>query len=225
MKKIISYTLALLFVSVFGFAQEKNTTTIDASAAFGSGFSPSLGFSKKWGIGSKGKFKIGTGIRLTNFSGSDIDFITAPADLTINDATIDTLRFPSAAVTYIAIPIHLQYSFGEKLDVGFNIDVVGLTFGEEKNGTFITTSGSGELNNSTHIAKPTSPNILLVGDNDRGSLNSELYARFWATEKLGIRAGLSFQFVEYTTERELTFSNDRFRAKIMQPMIGITYKF
>lgn len=224
MKKIISYSLALLLISVLGFAQEKNNTTIDASVAFGSGFSPSIGISKKWGIGSKGRFKIGTGVRLTNFSGSDIDFITAPADLTIDDATIDTLRFPSAAVTYVAIPIHLEYSFGEKLDVGFNIDVVGLTFGGEQTGTF-TTSESGGLNNSTQTANPTSPNILLVGDNDRGSLNSELYARYWPTEKFGIRAGLSFQFVEYTTDRELTFSNDRFRAKLMQPMIGLTYKF
>ena len=224
MKKITSFILALLLVSVFGFAQDKNTMTIDASVAFGSGFSPALGISKNWGIGNKGRFKIGTGLRITNFSGSDIDFITAPADLTIDEAKIDTLRLPSAAVTYVAIPIHLQYSFGEKLDIGFNIDVVGLTFGGEQTGTFTTTE-SGGLNNSIQTANPTSPNILLVGDNDRGSLNSELYARYWATEKLGIRAGLSFQFVEYTTDRELTFSNDRFRAKLMQPMVGVTYKF
>lgn len=223
MKKITSYTLALLLVSVLGFAQEKNTPVIDASTAFGAGFSPSLGFSKKWGLGKSGKFKIGTGVRLTNFLGSDIDFITAPADLTIDEATIDTLRFPSAAVTYIAVPIHLQYSFGEKLDVGFNIDVVGLTFGGEQSGTF-TASQSTSLNNTTQTANPTAANILLVGDNDRGSLNSELYARYWATDKLGIRAGLSFQFIEYTTDRELTFDNNRFRAKLMQPMLGISYK-
>lgn len=224
MKKITAYTLALLLVSVFSFAQDKNTTIIDASAAFGSGFSPSLGITKKWGIGSKGRFKIGTGLRLTNFSGSDIDFITAPADLTIDEANLDTLRLGSAAVTYVAIPIHLEYSFNEKFDIGFNIDVVGLTFGGEQSGTFAA-SQSASLNNSTQVGNPTSPNILLVGDNDRGSLNSELYARYWATEKLGIRAGLSFQFIEYTTNRPLTFDNDRFRAKLMQPMIGISYKF
>lgn len=224
MKKITAYTLALLLVSVLGFAQEKNTAVVDASAAFGSGFSPSLGFSKKWGIGSKGKFKIGTGLRLTNFSGSDIDFITAPASLTSDEANIDTLRLGSAAVTYIAIPIHLQYSFNEKFEIGFNIDVVGLTFGGEQSGTF-TASQSASLNNTTQTANPTAANILLVGDNDRGSLNSELYARYWVNEKFGIRAGLSFQFVEYTTDRELTFDNDRFRAKLMQPMIGVSYKF
>jgi hypothetical protein len=224
MKKITLYTLVLLLVSVFSFAQDKNTTTVDVSAAFGSGFSPSLGISKKWGIDSKGRFKIGTGLRLTNFSGSNLDFITAPADLTVNDANIDTLRLGSAAVTYAAVPIHLQYSFGDKFDIGFNIDLVGLTFGSEQSGTF-TTSQSAELNNSTQTGSPTSPNILLVGDNDRGSLNSELYARYWATEKFGIRAGLSFQFVEYTTDRELTFNNDRFRAKLMQPMVSVTYKF
>jgi hypothetical protein len=224
MKIIISYTIALLLVSVFSFAQDKNTTTVDVSTAFGSGFSPSLGISKKWGIGSKGRFKIGTGLRLTNFSSSSLDFITAPAELTVDDANIDPLRLGSAAITYVAVPIHLQYSFGDKFDIGFNIDLVGLTFGSEQSGTF-TTPQSAELNNSTEAASPTSPNILLVGDNDRGSLNSELYARYWATEKLGIRAGLSFQFVEYTTDRELTFNNNHFRAKLTQPMIGVTYKF
>lgn len=224
MKKFTAYTLALLLVSVFGYSQDKNTTTADVSASFGTGFSPALGVSKKWGIGKKGKFKIGTGIRLTNFSGSNIDFITAPAELTVEDTNIDTLTLGSAAVTYISIPIHLQYSFGEKLDVGFNIDVVGLTFGSEQMGTF-NASRASELNGSTQTGSPTSPNVLLVGDNDIGSLNSEMYARYWATEKLGIRAGLSFQFVEYTTDRELTLNNDRFRAKIMQPMIGLTYKF
>lgn len=224
MKKITAYTLTLLLVSVFGFSQEKNTTVVDLSASFGSGFSPALGISKKWGIGKSGKFKIGTGIRITNFTGSDIDFITAPAELTIEDANIDTLTLGSAAVTYIGIPIHLQYSFGEKLDIGFNIDVVGLTFGGEQTGRFMASRPS-DLNGSTQTGSPTSPNVLLVGDNDIGSLNSELYARYWATEKLGIRAGLSFQFVEYTTDRELTLNNDRFRAKLMQPMIGISYKF
>jgi hypothetical protein len=224
MKNLINYTLALLLISIAGYSQEKNTTVIDLSASFGSGFSPSIGISKKWGLGSQGRFKIGTGLRLTNFTGSDIEFITAPADLTADDSKIDTFTLPSTAVTYVGIPIHLQYSFGEKLDVGFNIDVVGLAFGGEQTGTLSTKQAS-QFDGTVQTASPTSPSILLIGDNDRGSLNSEFYARFWATEKLGIRAGLSFQFIEYTTNQELNFDNDRFRAKIMQPMIGISYRF
>jgi hypothetical protein len=63
-----------------------------------------------------------------------------------------------------------------------------------------------------------------VSDNDLGSLNSELYARYWVNDKIGFRAGLSFQFVEYTTDKVLTFENDRFRTKNLLPMLAISYK-
>jgi hypothetical protein len=67
-------------------------------------------------------------------------------------------------------------------------------------------------------------NALLISDNDRGSLNSELYGRYWLTDKIGLRAGASFQFTEYTTNRKLTFENDRFRNKILMPFAGISVK-
>lgn len=235
MKKILSISLSLLLTATLGFGQERTQTSLDIAAAFGNGFSPAFSATKFWGVGKKNKFKIGTGVRFTYYRKSNVETITAPAELTSGQkgpqvlfvenilSNLDTLRFSNVSVGYINIPIYLQYSFTDKLELGFNIDALGFSFGKKQTGKF-KSSASASLNNTSQLASPTAFNLLLISDNDLGSLNSELYARYWATEKLGIRAGLSFQFVEYTTDNLLTFGNDRFRAKVLQPMIGLSYK-
>jgi hypothetical protein len=236
MKKIPFILIILLIISQLSFAQSKNQRYVDLSLAAGGGFSPALAYTYNWGLGKKSKFKIGTGIRFTYFAGKNKDLITAPATLTSGEkgpqvlfkenilGNLDTLRVAKVGVGYINIPIHLQYSFSQKFEVGFNIDAIGLSFGGKQSGTFYAKE-SNSLNKSTQSAKPTVFNALLVSDNDLGSLNSELYARYWVNDKIGIRAGLSFQFIEYTTDKILTFENDRFRTKNLLPMIAVSYKF
>ncbi len=236
MKKILFLIVTFLTISYLSFSQSKNQRYADLSIAAGSGFSPALSYNYNWGLGKKGKFKIGTGIRFTYFAKGRTDLITAPASLTSGEkgpqvlftenilSNFDTLKVSKIGAGYINIPIHLQYSFSQKFEVGFNIDAIGISFGSKQSGTFYA-SDSRSLNKSSQSAKPTFFNALLVSDNDLGSLNSELYARYWVNDKIGIRAGLSFQFIEYTTDKVLTFENDRFRTKNLLPMIAVSYKF
>lgn len=217
-------------------SQSRNQSTIDFAVAAGSGFSPAFSAQKLWGFGKNGKFKIGTGIRLTYFGSGSKDLITAPARITsrqtgpqvlfskIYEESLDTLKLPNTSVIYLNIPIHLQYSFNDHFEIGFNIDALGLSFGKKQTGIF-RASDSKSLNNSSQSAKPTLINVLLVSDNDIGSLNSELYARYWVKENIGIKAGISFQFIEYRTENILTLENDRFRSKNLLPMVSVSYKF
>ncbi len=235
MKKIPFLLASLVFISHLSFSQTKNQRYADLSIAAVGGFSPALSYNYNWGLGKRGKFKIGTGIRFTYFAKGKTDLITAPASLTSGEkgpqvlftenilSNFDTLKVSKVGVGYINIPIHLQYSFSQKFEVGFNIDALGLSFGSKQSGTFYA-SDSRSLNKTTQTAKPTTFNLLLVSDNDLGSLNSELYARYWVNDKIGFRAGLSFQFVEYRTDKVLTFENDRFRTKNLLPMLAISYK-
>lgn len=236
MKKVSFLFTITLFISHLSFSQTKNQRYADLSIAAIGGFSPVLSYNYNWGLGKRGKFKIGTGVRFTYFVKGKTDLMTAPATLTSGEkgpqvlfkenilSNLDTLHVAKVGVGYLNIPIHLQYSFSQKFEVGFNIDAVGLSFGSKQRGTFYA-SDSRSLNKTTQTAKPTTFNLLLVSDNDLGSLNSELYARYWVNDKIGIRAGLSFQFIEYTTDKVLTFENDRFRTKNLLPMIAISYKF
>jgi hypothetical protein len=211
-KKLFFLTIFLLHLfTQNAFAQtEENTKkgykyNNNFDVAFGVGsneFSSALSWVKFHGIGKKQKFKIGYGLRLSNYFGTDKKYTTAPASL-INEKKIDETTFSSAQTNSLNANINLQYRFSQKFEVGFNIDVIGLSFGGEQNPT--------KLGIGVAKASPTSGNILLVGNNDIGSLNSEFYARYWISPKFAIRAGFSHFFSEYTTTTKLAYNNDRYR--------------
>jgi hypothetical protein len=224
MKTHFILSITLIFLSMSAIAQTDypaKTTNADVAVSFGNGFSTAFSYNKLWGLGANKRFKIGAGARLTSFFGSKLDFITAPAKLTGTPAMIDTVNFASVQSNALNLNIQLQYSFN-KLDVGFNIDAIGATFGGGQSGTVAASTSA--LNKTTQAAKLTGFNILLVGDNDRGSLNSELYARYWFTPKIGLRVGGSFQFIEYTTDKVIAFDNQRFRLKTLQPFLALSVR-
>jgi hypothetical protein len=75
--------------------------------------------------------------------------------------------------------------------------------------------------------KPTAFNVLLISDNDHGTLNSELYAKYYFNEDWGIKIGAQFLFTEYTTDTEVQQfpePNDRFRNKSLMLAIGVIRK-
>jgi hypothetical protein len=224
MKKIIILSITVLYCSVTALAQTTyptKTTDADVALSFGNGFSTAFSYNKLWGLGASKRFKIGAGVRLTSFFGSKLDFTTAPANLTSKPEMVDTVNFASVQSNALNLNIQLQYSF-KKLDVGFNIDAIGASFGAGQSGTVAASTST--LNKSTQAAKLSSFNVLLVGDNDLGSLNSELYARYWFTEKIGLRVGGSFQFIEYTTDKVIAFDNQRFRLKTLQPFLALSIR-
>lgn len=241
---LASLTLFLLLPAL-SFCQEEaaKTSTKKAPTNYeltlgvsGGEFYDALSATHFWGLGKSKKFKVGLGLRLTNYFGTKQEYLTAPARLTSNktdpsalfteniEANFDTLTLAKAQVNALNISINLQYTFFSKLDLGFNIDALGFSFGTSQSGTFqssIAPPGTAK----EQKAKPTSVNYLLVSDNDKGTLNSELYLRYWLNPNMGIKAGLGFLFTEYTTTNKLTFNNDRFRNKSAMPVLGYTYQF
>ena len=135
---------------------------------------------------------------------------------------MDTFLISKSNVFSINALIDLGYRFSEKFSVGFNIDAIGFSFGKERKGNYINGS-QGQIS----LAKPTTFNALLTSDNDLGSLNSELYAKYKINEKWSAKAGLQFLFTEYTTNsqvQQLPEPNDRFRNKALMFMIGTNIK-
>ncbi len=239
-----SFKFLLLLVLAFpinSFAQYAYQTADLAVSAGSGGASVAASYTKMFAIGKKEAFRIGYGLRLTSLTGSNQNYITAPANLTAGKSSlgaffsadkinsqIDTLKFSGVNTNAINISINLQYAFSKKLEAGFNIDAAGITFGGRKSGDFIAkqSDAQGRGNNGKSFsAVPTMFNLLLISDSDIGSLNSELYARYWVSKKIGIRAGASFQFSEYKTDVKLAYDNDRFRNKTLMPFIGISARF
>ncbi len=118
--------------------------------------------------------------------------------------------------------INIDYKISSKITVGFNIDAIGFSFGAEKKGNYI----NGTQGKNTE-GKPTAFNVLLISDNDQGSLNSELYLKYLCTDKWAIKTAAQFLFTEYTTETEVQqfpSPNDRFRNKSLLFAVGISYQ-
>jgi hypothetical protein len=242
MKKSLLLLILSILLNVLAIAQEpvaekkgyKFNNNFDlAIAGSGNQFSGALSWVKFHPIGKKQKFKIGYGLRFTSQAGKNLYYVTAPASITSKQTgpqvlfskiyyeNIDSFYVTSAQSNLFNLSINLQYTFKEKLDLGFNIDAVGLSFGNKISGRYYEYQSAGVT--EFQAAKPTSYNLLLVSDNDIGGLNSELYLRYWFKPKWGIRAGASFLFTEYTTDNKLRLDNDRWRNKSLMGMIGITY--
>lgn len=223
---------ALLSGSAFAqYERPRRQKYLDVALAAGGGGSLALSYQSLYG----GRFKIGWGVRYTGFGGKDLMFTTAPAKLTSGKtgpgvlvsenilSNFDTLTLNKVQTNALNAVINLQFAFSKRFEVGFNIDAIGVSFGAEQTGRFRSASQSTALDNSVQTAKPTSFNLLLISDNDLGNLNSELYARYWLGDWVALRAGLSFNFIEYTTTRKLTFDNDRFRYKSLLPMVAVSF--
>lgn len=218
---------------------KKITEVLDLSLASKGDFTTAaLSFNRLHGLGKSHRFRIGYGLRFTSAFGSNTNYRTAPAQLTSGNqsivalfsediiANIDTIRFPKTQINSLNISINLEYALSRKLEVGFNIDAIGVSFGGKQTGTFMANSPyRSSLSGTAQEATPTAFNLLLISDSDRGSLNSEGYVRYRFSPQFSVRGGLSFQFNEYTTSRKLTFDNDRFRSKNAMPLLALSYHF
>ena len=194
----------------------------------------SLSYAHIWRIGRRHKLGIGVGGRLTSYVASNQYYVTAPAQLTSGSASpliifknnitanIDSFRIASPQLHSLNASIHIDYQLTKRLGAGFNIDAIGTSFGGTRNGTFI--HGSATARTDAH---PTAFNILLISDNDRGSLNSEFYVRYFLNVRWGLKIGGQFLFTEYTTTtnvQSVPQPNDRFRNKSLLLCIGVSYR-
>jgi hypothetical protein len=244
--------LAILLFPTLLFAQQKtpfiSRNIQEAGALLNSNGSLSalaLTGIQYWGVGKKKKnFKLGLGARLTSSFGSNkLEYITAPAILTSGQTgpgvffaeqitqNIDTLSLNSTQVNALNAYLALRYDFAQKWGIEFNIDLVGLSFGGNKDAKLVYGDGNQSIQNSK--AKPTTLNALLISDNDLGSLNSAFMLSYKFMPQIKVLAGASFLFNEYTLESPVSYTNsigtkvnaERYRTKQLMFGVGINYVF
>jgi hypothetical protein len=223
------FTLSLL--AVYGQEASSKSKSIDLGLAVGSSqgtFTAAYIHNRRFG--KKQKFEVGIGGRLTTYFGSNQYYSTAPAEITTGGSgpgvlfketivsNIDTFLMASPQIFALNAMVNLGYRLSDKFSIGFSIDAIGFTLGSEKKGNYI----NGSFGQNT-TGKPASFNALLIGDNDKGSLNSEFYAKYKLNEKWSLKAGFQYLFTEYVTAtavQQFPGPNDRFRNKSTLFTIG-----
>jgi hypothetical protein len=198
----------------------------------------SMSYVHNWGMGKNKKFELGVGGRWTTYFGTKKDFVTAgPASLTRTFTfpflivfagqkveNIDTLTVQRPLINALNVSFNMGYHFSPRFYGGINIDVLGFSFGR-KSSAILTSNG---ITQTEPVAKPSSFNLLLTGDHDQGSLNSEFFIRYKLAENWSIKALYQFVFAEYrTTTIQQTAPDgttvERFRNKANNAGIGIVY--
>lgn len=246
MKKLL---IAVCFLfSAYSFAQspvsERLNSGVDIGIAYSTNnYHPSIAYYQLINIGEKKMFSLGWTTRLSAFYGSNLDYYTAPARLTRGKTgfnalgtpllvkNIDTVRYDKVSMTSLNIGIRAQINLG-RIELGASADVVGLTIGKSRTGAYKSSDGQFMLNdtaryfqgvNASQQAKPSRFNARLLGDNNIGTLMTEVYARVHITKRVAIKAGYQWLITETTVDnRDIIADNDRFRNRVGMPYVAVT---
>ena len=212
----------------------------DFTAAFGqSQGTVSATYGHNWKLWKKQKWELGLSARWSTYFGSKKNFITAPARLARTNTTPfliffagqktenhDTLTVQRPLTTSLNFAVNAGYNITPKWYLGFNIDVIGLTFGR-KSSAILTSNGTTRTESE---AEPAIFNLLLTGDHDLGSLNSEFFLQYNLNKSWSIKAVYQFIFIEYVTQNIKQTAPDgtmvdRFRNKANTFGLGFAYNF
>ncbi len=236
MRKLLS-SLAFILILQASNAQKNSFWQADASLQFGKNnlvVSEQLSFN--WYVGKKQKLFLGAGLRMNSFFGSNANFTTADATLSRGktglgaffspkkNETIDTVTIGSSSAFSLNLGFYAGYAINENWTVGANIDLLGFSVGANANGNYISNGVS-----TPTKAKPSNGNVLLVGDNDLGSLNSQFYVRYRFNAHWSATLSAGIMHTEVLTENKVQningISNDRFRNEVMNFGVGVGYRF
>jgi hypothetical protein len=229
-KKLLAMSLGLISMNSFAIDQFSVNTAAGANEQ-----QVSADVSRLWNI-SGTKLFLGTGIRGTSQWSSGQTFKTAPANLTTGSEgpqvllapdkkkNIDELTLKNTQVTSLNLAFYILYQYSEKWGFGTNIDVVGGSFGKTAHGHYNPRSDDGSYPSNV-TARPAGFNLLLISDNDFGSLNSEFFIKRRLDEVWSLKFGANFAFSEYKTSKTLRNGNDRFRHKSLLPTLGLSRVF
>jgi hypothetical protein len=241
MKLYCLLTVLLLFLAPALCAQQPRINQfVDISGTAGNAQGTvAASYVHNWHIGKKRRWEAGVGLRSTTYFGTKKDFITAPARLARSTTAPfvivfagqetqnwDTLIVQRPLINSVNISLNFGYNFSTKWSAGFNIDLIGVSFGRKGSGIL---NSNGSTRNEP-MAKPYGFNALLTGDNDYGSLNSEYFIKYRVNSHWGLKAVYEYYFAEYQTSSIKQTAPDgtivdRFRNKVNILGIGISYHF
>ena len=244
MNKRILLISFLSCTAIMGVAQTTTLPHINRFIDFSATIGESQGvlaasYVHNWRIGKKKKWEAGFGVRLSSYFGVKTDFTTAPARLSRSTTfpfvivfadhlakNEDTLNVQRPFTNSLNLSANFGYNFNSRFSAGFNIDLIGFTFGRTTS-AILTSNG---MTKTEQAAKPSPFNVLLTGDNDYGSLNSEFFLKYSLSKRWAIKADYQFVFVEYKTTTITQIAPDgtqvnRFRNKVNAFGFGVAYHF
>ncbi|WP_461137753.1 hypothetical protein [Spirosoma pomorum] len=247
MKKFLVTLFTL--ISISGFAQSPVSARLSSGFDLGMAYTknrynPSIAYYQLINIRESKIFSLGWTARLGAFYGDNIDFYTAPPRLTreksglgalwspLVDQNIDRVRFDYMTATSLNFGIRGRIKLSW-IELGASADLLGLTLGKSRTGIYQSAAGRFSKDptitipfsgtNALQNGSPATGNLRLLGDNDQGSLSTEVFARFYINQRVAIKAGYQWQTTEMRmANRDVIADNNRFRNRTGMPYLAVT---
>ena len=248
MKKLL---IALLtFFSVHSFAQSPVSTRLTNGFDLGMAYSknnynPSIAYYQLINVGERKLFSFGWTARLGAFYGDNLNYYTAPARLTrgktgfgalsgpLINSNVDTVRMDYATMTSLNVGVRAQVNLG-RVELGASADLLGLTLGRRRSAIYRSSTGRFKVDSTTtrpfagtdvfQQASPNGFNVRLLGDNDLGTLSTEVYARVHVSQRLGVKVGYQWLTTQVTIQnRDVVADNNRFRNRANMLYLALTF--
>lgn len=220
------FRLAVIFIFVISFASFGQTLSrVTSGVDVGTGYKdktwvPSIMYHQDLSLNNFPWFRIGWGVRTYGYYAGRTDL--APKDYSSSG---DTLKFGKITSNGISFLVGANVRLW-KFDIGANTDLIGVAFGVRRRGLYTKStfaSGQGaEFYNSYVPSSPTSLNVVpLLIDNNNGQ--SEVFVRFWITERVGIKVGYVHGKVTYTASETLDNGQKRFSSSYGVPYAAVSF--
>lgn len=173
-------------------------------------FMSSLQWDKLFGVAWRQRVKVGFGIRVNMANCWNYDLQTAFYNRP-SGQQFDTLVVPQQTSFSVNLTFAAELSLFKWLDIGLNEDLVGASWGETTTGTAFSSTHTAPV--TTQNVRPATLNAFLFGRNDRGSLNSQFYLRFWPSNDFFIKAGFSIVHLTQRIDDQLPYGSVYFMAR------------
>ncbi len=180
---------------------------------------PSVSYTQTLEFGKERSYRLGTGFRFNYFNFKNREF--KGVETKINNVSI----IPSPKLTGASINIPIVAEFHtKKILLGINVDIIGFSFGKTRENPTIS-NYKGTLDSLN--ASPRGTSLLLLGKNNRGSLNSEIYLGYKVSDELTIRGGVSSLSSSirgrYTPKSGEETTLGRFQISQIMPFISLVF--
>jgi len=236
MKQLKIYMIVCL-LPIYALAQRTSHELIDLTGAIGESEAAVSGsYVYNWKFGASKKWEAGLGLKLSSWFGVKKEFTTAPARLSRStnvpvlvyfaknqEQNIDTLTVQRPLINSINISANVGYTLS-RWQIGLTLDLIGYSFGRTTSG-ILTSNGYTRTEAS---AKPAAFNLLLTGNNNRGTLFSEFFLSYELSKRWSVTGAYHIVSAEYKTSTINQQAPDgstvyRFRYNAGNAGLGLLY--
>ncbi|NIJ55171.1 hypothetical protein [Dyadobacter arcticus] len=221
-----SSRLIVLFVFISSFsAFSQSLSRVSSGIDMGVGYQdavwvPSITYHQELSLTNFSWFRIGWGVRAWGYYAGRTNLV--PQNSAFSD---DTLKFGKITSNGASFLLGANFRLW-KFDIGANTDLVGFAFGVKRRGLYTKSTlfeGEGaEYYNDYVPSGPSTFNVLpLALDKQNGQ--SELFVRYWITDRIGLKLGYVHGRVTYSSDVKLDNGQKRFSTSYGVPYAAVSF--